>query len=128
MSVDQTNRRPTDTDAQMRLRDAVMMDLSRVTDLNTAELSRLTIRDVNLDAGCLQVHGSTGTRAIMLGPVTRTRLRQYIRYFRPEIGPCKDDDALFISVIDGEPMTPTHIRKTIEHHNRQKGRQHAPNP
>jgi len=118
---------PHDKDAQMKLRDQILMHLYYASDLNSAEISRLTIQDVDIEARCIHVHSSTGTRTVPLGPLTISHLRQYIKYFRPEIGKsCKADSALFVSVYDAEPMTPTHVRMTIKHHVKRTGRTRQP--
>ena len=113
MSADQTTRKPTDRDALMRQRDAGMMEIRNVMGLTAEELACLRIRDVDLEAGSLFVHDCNGTRTVQLGPISRDHLCQYIRYIRPEIGTCNGDDALFVSICEGKPMTPRHVQRII---------------
>lgn len=115
MGSNQTNRKPQTPDALMKQRDDVMMELHDVTGINSGELSRLTIQDVNLDAGSLLVHGWNGTRTVPLLSSSRDLLRQYIQHFRPAIATCTGEDALFISIYDEKPMSPSHVQRTLNH-------------
>ena len=104
-------------DMMMRVRDGIIMTLSSTPDLNSAELSRLTIGDVDAEAGCLRVRSHSGTRSVPLASLPMHFLDQYIRHVRPHIGKTFNANApLFVSVYDAEPMTPNYLQKTIKHH------------
>jgi len=120
MSTDQTRKKPPETDAQMNLRDSILQELFQNADLNSAELSRLTIQDVDIEAGCLHVYRRNAMRPVPVRAATMEKLRQYIQEVRTQNGkPCKADDALFVSVFTAEPMTPTHVQKSMMHHIKQ---------
>lgn len=109
------NQKPTDD--LMKLRDAIIMAIYHTTDLNTADLARLTVRDVDIEAGCLLIRGASGILKVRLQDRTMRGLAEYIRQARtPPEGLGKGDAALFVSVFDAEPMTATHLHKTIKYY------------
>lgn len=80
------------------IRDKAMLELLYATGLRASELVGLRLQDINLERGFVIVVGKgSKERAVPLGEVAGSRVREYCDRARPLLLKGRDSDSLFIS-------------------------------
>ncbi len=110
-----------DTAEALGLRDRAMLEVLYACGLRVSELVGLTLEQVNLRQGVVQVVGQRGrARLVPLGEVAIDWLRRYLREARGELLIGKPSDVLFPS-LRGEQMTRQTFWHRIKLHARSAG-------
>jgi integrase/recombinase XerD len=100
------------TDTKLGLRDKAMLELMYSSGLRISEVSKLTINDVNLDAGFLRTLGKgSKERIVPVGKTAADWLRRYLVESRPRLGRDNQNRAEIFLSTQGRRMS----TKTIWH-------------
>ena len=97
---------------RLGLRDKAMLELMYATGLRVSEIAKLTLSEINLEAGFLRTFGKgSKERIVPVGRQATDWLRQYLQEARPTIGKNGRNRAEIFLSTRGSPLS----RKTIWH-------------
>jgi len=115
-------RRP-DTRTVLGFRDRTILEVFYSTAIRRRELIRITIDDVNLEAGLLTIRQGKGMkdRVVPLGKIACRYIETYLNGIRPDlVHPDRQTRALFLSRI-GRRMDPSTVKHLVAKHARAAG-------
>lgn len=82
----------------LALRDLCMLELMYSSGLRVSELVHLRVEDINLEAGFVRVMGKgSKERVVPVSQQTVKRIKEYIKYLRPELLKGRESPYLFLS-------------------------------
>jgi integrase/recombinase XerD len=100
------------TRTQLGLRDKAMLEFMYATGLRVSEVAKITLSDVNFDAGFLRIVGKgSKERIVPVGRQAAACIRRYLEKARPSFARRGQRGEIFLSTRGG-PLN----RKTIWHH------------
>ena len=102
------------------VRDKAMLELLYATGIKVSELILLTVNDINLQVGILNMHSGRHERIVPIYPAAVRALADYIVNVRPVIIQNANEDRLFTNM-NGQPMSRQGFWKIIKHYAEKAG-------
>lgn len=102
------------------IRDRAMLELLYATGIRVSELIDLSVTDINLQIGILNLQNSRSSRIIPIYPAAIKHLSEYINTARPVIIQGLEEDKLFTNM-NGRKMSRQGCWKIIKHYAEQAG-------
>ncbi len=97
------------------IRDKAMLELLYATGIKVSELVELTLGELNVQIGILNLHSSKNSRIIPIYPGAVKTLTNYIINVRPAIVSDTEEERLFTNM-NGEPLSRQGFWKIVKHY------------
>ncbi len=97
------------------VRDKAMLELLYATGIKVSELVELSVSDINLQIGILNLHGVKNERIIPIYPAAVKTIQNYIISVRPAIINNMKEDRLFTNM-SGEPLSRQGFWKIVKYY------------
>lgn len=105
---------PSGTDYKS-IRDKAMLELLYATGIKVSELIELTVHEVNIQIGILNLQSAKNSRIVPIYPGAVKTLTNYILNVRPAVISDKEEERLFTNM-NGEPLSRQGFWKIIKHY------------
>lgn len=102
------------------IRDRAMLELLYATGIRVSELIELSVTDINLQIGILNLQNSRSSRIIPIYPAAVKHLNEYINTARPALVEGMNEDKLFTNM-NGRKMSRQGCWKIIKHYAEEAG-------
>lgn len=97
------------------IRDKAMLELLYATGIKVTELIELTIFDINLQIGILNMHNTRHERIVPIYAQAAQHIGEYLQNVRPAIVQNPAEDRLFTNM-NGQPLSRQGLWKIIKHY------------
>lgn len=97
------------------IRDKAMLELLYATGIKVSELIELTVDEVNIQIGILNLQSAKNSRIVPIYPAAVKTLTNYILNVRPAIISDADEERLFTNM-NGDPLSRQGFWKIIKHY------------
>ena len=102
------------------IRDKAMLELMYATGIKVTELIELTVNDLNLQIGILNMHNTRHERIVPIYPEAARHLNEYLKNVRPAIVLDINEDRLFTNM-SGQPLSRQGLWKIIKYYAEKAG-------